>query len=151
MDGGRILQQGPVHEIFSKPSSLTAAGAVGVETVERGRVVDCKEGLVIVQAGQTHLISLSDPLPKGSEVYVCIRAEDVILVKGEEVRSSSRNSLMVTVTQVSAEGPMMRISLDAGFGLAALLTKQACEELGIRAGEKLQALVKAPHVHLISR
>jgi molybdopterin-binding protein len=45
----------------------------------------------------------------------------------------------------------VRIGLDAGFVLAALLTKQACEELGVRPGDRLQALVKAPNIHLISR
>jgi molybdate transport system ATP-binding protein len=151
MDGGRIVQQGAVHEIFGKPANVAAAGAVGVETVQAACVVKSEDGLVTVRAGQTTLVSLNDPLPEGSEVYVCIRAEDVILLKGERVRSSSRNRLPVTVTDLTREGSVVRINLDAGFALAALLTKQACEELGVRPGDRLQALIKAPSIHLISR
>jgi molybdate transport system ATP-binding protein len=114
-------------------------------------VVKSEDGLVTVRAGQATLVSLNDPLPDGSEVYVCIRAEDVILLKGEPVRSSSRNRLPVTVTDLTREGSVVRINLDAGFALAALLTKQACEELGVRPGDRLQALIKAPSIHLISR
>jgi len=45
----------------------------------------------------------------------------------------------------------MRIELDCGFVLTALLTKQACEELVLQPGCKVVALVKAPHIHLIPR
>jgi molybdate transport system ATP-binding protein len=151
MDSGRILQQGPVHEVFSKPSDVSVAGIVGVETVQPAVVVGSGDGLVTVQAGQTRLVSLNPPLRTGSDVYVCIRAEDVILLKGQPLQSSPRNSLAVTVTRLSADGPVVRIGLDGGFALTALLTKQACEELAIRPGEQLQALVKAPNIHLVSR
>jgi molybdate transport system ATP-binding protein len=46
---------------------------------------------------------------------------------------------------------MMRIDLDCGFPLAALLTKQACEELALKPGDSVVALVKAPNVHIIPR
>lgn len=151
MHAGLVVQQGPVHEVFSRPSDVSVAGIVGVETVQPAVVVSSSDGLVTVQAGQTRLVSLSPPLPKGAEVYVCIRAEDVILVKGQPVQSSSRNSLAVMVTQLSTEGPVVRIGLDGGFALTALLTKQACEELAVRPGDRLQALVKAPSIHLVSR
>ena len=48
-------------------------------------------------------------------------------------------------------GPMMRIDLECGFPLIALLTKQACEELTLKEGDRVVALVKAPHIHLIPR
>ena len=148
---GRVVQQGPVHEVFSRPRDISVAGIVGVETVQPAIVVSSNDGLVTVQAGQARLVSLSPPLNVGAEVYVCIRAEDVILIKGQPVQSSSRNSLAVTVKQLSTEGPVVRISLHAGFDLTALLTKQACEELAVRPGDQLQALVKAPNIHLVSR
>lgn len=151
MHAGRVVQQGPVHEVFSRPKDISVAGIVGVETVQPAIVVSSNDGLVTVQAGQTRLVSISPPLKTGAEVYACIRAEDVILVKGQPVQSSSRNSLAVTVSQVSTEGPIVKIGLDGGFELTALLTKQACEELAVRPGDRLQALVKAPNIHLVSR
>ncbi len=151
MDSGQILQQGAVHEVFSRPSSLAVAGVVAMETVQPARVVESANGLVTVAVGHSKLISASPPLPAGSEVYVCIRAEDVIVVKGELLHSSARNALSAVVTNLTAEASLVRINLDTGFALAALLTKQACEELAIKPGDNMLALVKAPHVHLIPR
>ncbi|HTL17310.1 MAG TPA: TOBE domain-containing protein, partial [Patescibacteria group bacterium] len=140
-----------VHEVFSRPANLAVASAVAVETVQAGRVVDCSNGLVTVMTGQARLVALSSPLPNGSEVYVCIRAEDVILLKAEAFQSSSRNSLKAIVSNLSTEGPIVRIDLEAGFPLTALLTRQACEDLTLKKGDRVLALVKAPQVHLIPR
>jgi molybdate transport system ATP-binding protein len=151
MDSGEIIQQGPVHEIFSKPASLAVAGIVAMETVQPGRVLESGDGLVRVCVGDANLIALSPTLPVGTEVYVCIRAEDVVLARGGSAQASPRNSLPATVRGFAAEGPMIRIDLDAGFPLTAVLTKQACEELALKLGDKVSALVKVPQIHLIQR
>lgn len=151
LDCGRIVQKGPVHEVFSRPASLAVAGIVAMETVQPGRVLDASEGLVTVAVGQTRLVSLSPPLRPGSDVYVCIRAEDVILVKGKPAQSSPRNCLTASVRGLTPEGPIVRIELDGGFPLTALLTKQACEELALGPGIPVTVLIKAPQIHLIER
>ncbi len=151
MDGGRVVQRGSVHEVFSRPTSLAVAGIVAMETVQPGQVLESAEGLVTVQAGRSKLVSLSSHLRPGSEVYICIRAEDVILVKGQSSLSSPRNCLPVVVRSLTTEGPIVRIDLDSSFPLAAILTKQACEELDLKPGDKVMALVKAPQIHLIPR
>src|SRR5262249_944941 len=38
MNEGRLMQQGPIHEVFSRPANLAVAGIVAVETVHPGRV-----------------------------------------------------------------------------------------------------------------
>ena len=148
---GRVVQQGRVAEVFSRPNSRAVAGILAVETIQPGRVVDRGEGLVTVAAGSVHLVALAEGLAAGaSQVLVCIRAEDVILARGPEVQSSPRNRLSATVLGMAREGPMVRVDLDCGFPLAALLTNQGCQELGLREGERVQALVKAPQIHLIA-
>jgi molybdate transport system ATP-binding protein len=49
------------------------------------------------------------------------------------------------------EGSMVRVSLDCGFPLKALVTNQACQELALREGEQVIALLKAPAIHLVPR
>jgi len=63
--------------------------------------------------------------------------------------SSSRNQLPAVVRVVTPEGPLLRVNLDCGFPVAALLTRPAGEELALQVGMQLTALVKAPQVHLI--
>jgi molybdate transport system ATP-binding protein len=152
MDTGRILQHGPVHEVFSHPANLAVADIVAVETVQPGRVIVIKDGLVKVAVGSATLTATALGLSQEvSTVYVCIRAEDVVLFKGEEGHSSPRNRLPARVRALDAEGPMVRIDLDCGFPLMALLTKQACEEMDLRLDDAVLALIKAPNIHLIPR
>jgi molybdate transport system ATP-binding protein len=151
MNEGRLMQQGPVHEVFSRPANLAVAGIVAVETVQPGRVLERGE-LVTVAVGEQRLLALGVDLPTDAkDVYVCIRAEDVMLMKGEPVRSSPRNCLSGIVRGIMSEGPMMRIELDCSFPLSALLTRQASEELALQQGDRVFALVKAPNIHLIAR
>jgi molybdopterin-binding protein len=82
---------------------------------------------------------------------VCIRAEDVILLKGADSPSSARNHLPATVESVIREGPFLRVEVDCGFRLAVLLTRRAGEEMALERGDRVVALVKAPQIHLISR
>jgi molybdate transport system ATP-binding protein len=46
---------------------------------------------------------------------------------------------------------MVRVSLDCGFSLKALVTNQACQELVLREGDQVTALLKAPAIHLVPR
>jgi molybdate transport system ATP-binding protein len=151
MNEGRLMQQGPVHEVFSRPANLTVAGIVAVETVQPARVLESGE-LITVGIGEQRLLAVGVELsPQTREVYVCIRAEDVILMKGDPARSSPRNCLASVVKRLTIEGPMVRIELDCSFPLSAVLTRQACEELALEEGEPVMALVKAPNIHLIPR
>lgn len=152
MDSGAIVQQAPVLEAFTHPANLAVAGALAVETVQPGRVVESADGLVTVAIGDRTLTALAADLPPNTrEVFACIRAEDVVVVKGDAPQSSPRNCLPAVVAKLTPEGPLMRIDLDCGFALQALLTRQACAELGLREGDRVLALVKAPQVHLIAR
>ena len=56
-----------------------------------------------------------------------------------------------TVASVTPEGPLVRVVLECGIPLVALITKPACDELNIQAGDTLTAVVKAISVHLIPR
>lgn len=149
---GKVAQAGPITELFTHPASPEVAGALTVETIQPGRVLQRSDELVTVRVGTTSLVALDPPLPaETSEVMVCIRADDVILVPPSALAASPRNHLPGTVRSLRREGPLVRVELDCGFPLAALLTRPACEELQLAPGGRVLALVKAPHVHLIPR
>jgi molybdate transport system ATP-binding protein len=149
---GRIAQTGTVQEVFSRPASLAVADILTVETILQGRIVKAANDLVTVAVGSILLTAVEQDLPANTaDVHVCIRAENVILLKGADAPSSPRNHLPATVRSLIREGPLMRVELNCGFALAALLTRQACEEMDLKPGDALTALVKAPHIHLIAR
>ena len=147
---GRVLQDGPVHEVFARPADLSVARVVGVETVEPARVVAVEDGLAVVQVGGVQLTALAGAAGVG-EAFLCIRAEDVILVRDPAAAGSPRNRLTGRITSLVREGPMVRVGLDCGFALTALVTRPAAEELGLAEGGTVTAMLKAPALHLISR
>ncbi|HZI31679.1 MAG TPA: ATP-binding cassette domain-containing protein [Candidatus Binatia bacterium] len=147
---GRNVQHGAAHEVFSRPVNLAVAEMIAVETIQPGRVIEIRDGLASVAVGDARLTAFAGNLPADAiEVYVCIRSEDVILMRADTVASSPRNRLAATVLSLNQEGPLMRVNLNCGFPLTALLTRPACEELQLKSGDHLFALVKAPQVHLI--
>jgi molybdate transport system ATP-binding protein len=153
MDQGRILQYGPVEEVFRQPSSPKVAEIVGVETVLPATVREVADGMAALELDGGRLTALATALPEATqEVFVCIRAEDVVVLKGDlPGKASPRNLLPGVVKSLVREGPMHRLTLDCGFELAALLTRQACQELELKEGDRVSVLLKAPNVHLVPR
>jgi molybdate transport system ATP-binding protein len=147
---GRIRQAGPVHEVFSRPVDLTVARTVGVETVVPGHVVARGNGLLTVEVGGGRLTA-HDPGDVAGAVFVCVRAEEVVLERGALSRVSARNHVSGRVVNLQSEGALFRVMVDCGFPLAALITRPACEDLALAVGETVTAVVKATSVHLIPR
>jgi molybdate transport system ATP-binding protein len=145
---GRLLQTGPPQEVFTRPQHREVAAAVGVETVVAGRVVSRADGVATLEVGSARLAA-ADPGDEGSEYYVCIRSEDVTLERGRAEQSSARNHLRGIVAGVIPAGVLTRVIVDVGFELAALVTRQAVEDLHLVAGAEIFAVFKASAVHLI--
>jgi len=150
LDAGRVCQSGLVQEVFRRPLSPAAARIVGIDTIEPATLLDVKDGLATVRVGQTKLIALAKEMTAG-EVYICIHASDVVLEKSAFGQSSARNHLPGRIEFLEPEGPLVRIRLDCGFSLTALITQQACEEMGLKVNDTVTALMKAPAIQLIPR
>ena len=82
------------------------------------------------------------------KVTATIHPEDVI-VSREPVTSSARNCLPGTVSEIIPFGSTVRVILDVGFPLMALLTRESCHDLDLRAGQQVHATFKASAVHVI--
>ena len=150
LSGGYIRQVGPVHEVFSRPIDLAVAASVGVETVVPGDIDNVEGGLVSVRVGMSRIrVAQADVVSRS--VFVCIRAEDVILETSQRGEVSARNQLTGRVTGIQPEGGVVRVTVDCGFSLSALITSPACEELRLTTGSTVTAVVKATAVHLIPR
>jgi molybdate transport system ATP-binding protein len=150
LSAGRIRQVGPVHEVFSRPIDLAVAASVGVETVVPGEIADTTEGIVTVRVGESQ-IRAAQAVAVTRSVFVCVRAEDVILERSQHGDVSARNRLTGRVTAIQPEGGVVRVTVDCGFPLSALITRPACDELRLTEGCIVTAIVKATAVHLVPR
>jgi molybdate transport system ATP-binding protein len=147
---GTVRQVGPVHEVFSSPVDAEVARVVGTENVFPSRLLRREDGLVVVRAGAAELVAI-DPGGIEDEAYACIRAEDVVLETQEGHPSSALNHLPGVVAARREEGPLVRITVDAGVRLVALVTRASAERLQLVPGRQVSAVVKAPSVRIVSR
>ncbi|KAF4516335.1 hypothetical protein B566_EDAN000577 [Ephemera danica] len=150
MHEGAILQVGTPQEVFSRPANADVARVVGVETVVQGTLVKAHEGLATVRVGEISLTAVAAE-PVGSDVFVCIRAEDVTLEPVGAGLTSARNHLAGTVSAIASLGALARVTIECGFPLVAVITRSALTELGLTVGALVRASFKAGSVHLISR
>ncbi len=148
---GRIQQVGPVQEVFHYPANHAVAQSVGVETVLPCVVVAEGDGLLTLQAGPIKLWAVDPGDVESSELYLCVRADEVMLERGGARRDSARNHLLGRINAMTPEGALVRVMLDCGVPLVSLVTRQACEELNLTEGESVTAVIKATSVHLVSR
>lgn len=147
---GRVLQQGPIADVFSRPASVEAARVVGVEAVVPARITGrTAEGLVTLDAMGVSLTAL-DPGEGITLVFACIRADEVILEPGL-APTSARNRLAATVKTIHQEGALVRVDLDCGFAFSASVTRAAEREMSLHEGLALTAVIKAPAIHLVPR
>jgi tungstate transport system ATP-binding protein len=157
MMGGRIRQAGSPAEVFGTPVDEEVAAFVGVETIASGRVRSVDGGVAVVDVGGQTVEGGTEANP-GDEVLVCLRPEDVTLsevragaVTHAEDATSARNRLRGRVVRAMSSGPYVRVEVDAGFALVALITKQSLDDLALRPGSDVVATFKASAVHLIRR
>jgi molybdate transport system ATP-binding protein len=150
LSGGYIRQVGLVPEVFSRPADVDVAASVGVENVMAGMTVDVADGLATVQVGDASIRAAQADAARGP-VFVCIRAEDVILERSQHREVSARNQWTGRVLAVQSAGSVVRVTVDCGFLLTGLITRPAYDELQLGSGSPVTALVKATAVHLVRR
>ncbi len=152
MMDGKVAQVGDPEEVFSAPADERVAAFVGVENLIPGRVVEQRDGLatVEVRGGVAEVVS---DIPEGQRVLVCLRPEDVVVapLPAGVQPSSARNKLRGRITRTVPLGSQVRVVLDCGFPLVALITRRSAEELGFLEGNEVLVSFKASSVHLLRR
>ena len=148
---GHLRQIAPPEQVFAMPADSQVAAFVGMETVIPGRVISSQEGQVIVEAGQLHLEAVGDLAP-GRAVLFCLRPEDVTLWQCDGApASSARNRITGRIQRVTPQGPLVRVVVDCGFPVMALITRASSRDLDLHEGKIVTASFKATAVHLIPR
>ncbi len=147
--GGSMLQVGNSSDIFNLPNSMQVAHFVGVENVLEGVIESKDQGLVNVSFGSHHVEGLSQ-LEPGVVVSACIRPEEVTLALTiTQTSTSARNTFYGTISNITSTGPLVRVVVDCGFQLVALITTRSAQELELQKGTEVWAFFKATGVHIV--
>jgi molybdopterin-binding protein len=141
---GRIVQIGLPEEIFRRPASEFVARFVGVRNVFRGEVrrqesdhqILSLEGLEIAV-----LTNLSDT------VHASLRPEDIVLSR-EPFRSSARNILKGTVTDIVDRGTLVYVTVNVPPSFICAITRTSLEEMALEESTEVYIAFKASAVHI---
>ena len=150
MLGGRLLQVDGAEQVFRAPASEDVARFVGVETLLDCRVRAVGDGVVVLEAGR-QTIEVAQPAEAGEWVRLCVRPEDVTLSPRAPAgaRSSARNHLDGAIVRLAPSGPHVRVTIDCGFPLVALVTQRSVREMALEPGTQVTAHFKATAPHLL--
>lgn len=149
---GRIIQTGMPDEVFRKPGSAFLARFLGVENLLRGNVVRC-DPPELDSKGPFEAVFESGPMKfhviaqREGPAYAAIRPED-ITISGEFFPSSARNRLEGTVASIEKFRPLVRLTVNVGVSLVAVITAQSLESLELAAGVKVYLTIKATAIHI---
>jgi tungstate transport system ATP-binding protein len=146
---GKIVQSGTPKELFSAPANEEIAKFVGMENIINGVVIKNHNCIVDVSVVDQIVQGVSYCQPGGS-VNIFIRPEDITLSL-DKSSSSARNVFSGKIVSMIPADPLMRVNLDCGFLLLALITKMSAEELNLRVGQIVYASFKATAIHIMSQ
>jgi molybdate/tungstate transport system ATP-binding protein len=144
---GKLVQVGTPEEVFEKPANDMIADFVGFENVLKGRVLSREKGLLRIEA-EGKVLEAAGEVEVGDMVHVGLRPENIVLSK-TFTQSSIRNSLKGTVIEVQSLGALVRVRMDCGPLLNALVTRQSAEEMGLAPGVPVYAQFKASSIHVL--
>ncbi len=146
---GRIAQVGPLHDIFYRPEGRDIARFVGIDTILKGVVESNEAGLAKVMVGNA-VFEVITPFEPGTKVDLFIRPEEVTLAmkNGDLHKTSVRNHITGSITKMVPFGPFIRITINFGSPLTALVTRRSADELSLAVGSTVIAGLKATAIHV---
>ena len=152
MADGAIVQRGTPEEVFRYPNSAFVARFIGAANVIAGMVTrsgsagtDTKTFPAEFRSDSLVLDVIAD---REGPAHAVVQPEDLVLSR-ESHASSARNRLAAVVLSMERAGPLTYVHLDAGRRLLAAVTTQSAESMGLAAGERIVATIKATAIHLV--
>jgi tungstate transport system ATP-binding protein len=149
---GNIRQIGTPAEVFCYPADEEVASFIEAGNVINGIVSSQSSGLASVTVGGQNIDAVSD-VAASTHVTMFLRHEDITITlpSPQKAPSSARNQFAGKIVKVFPVGSQMRITIDCGFPLVALVTKRSWEELGLETGRQVVSSFKASSIHLIPK
>ncbi|MDH3463703.1 MAG: ATP-binding cassette domain-containing protein [Acidimicrobiia bacterium] len=145
IDGGRILQQGPVAEVIGSPEGIRTAEVLGVANLVGG-VARPQDGGCVLDSGSVEIRGLGDVSGPARALF---GAEAVTLRSVGSRPTSARNSWSGVVETILRRGQLVEVAVDVGVRVVALVTPGALVDLDLKPGHEIGVSVKASAVRIV--
>jgi molybdate transport system ATP-binding protein len=163
LEHGRIIAQGPPHEVMTAPRLETVAQLSGFENIfdavveavheDRGTMT-CR---IMTSKAASNAVCLETPLVRaavGTKLRIGIRAGDVLLATSEPHEISARNIIRGHVTSVERRDVIILARVDFGpdhnLQIAVQLTLAARDSLRLSEGREVWLIIKTHSCHLMA-
>jgi molybdate transport system ATP-binding protein len=169
LDHGRILAQGPPHEVLRAPQQETVAHLAGFENIldatveslhpDRGTMTcllyQSETGKPVEpETMQLKPVPLETPLVRaevGSSLRVGIRAGDLLLATAPPVGLSARNVIPGRLLSLVRRDVIISARVNCGVELEVHLTLAAREALQLEPGKEVWLVIKTHSCHLMQK
>jgi len=154
LDGGRIVAQGPPHEVMRAPRLETVAHLSGFENIFDASVVALHEdrGTMVCHL-RSGTVELETPLVRaeiGSLLRVGVRAGDLLLATEKPRGLSARNVLPGTIRRLQQRDVIIAATVECGgTEFEVHLTLAARDALQLGPGKSVWVVVKTHSCHLM--
>jgi molybdopterin-binding protein len=102
-------------------------------------------GLQRLELGRLAVDVMSD---RSGPVTLLVPANEIVL-SAEPLHSSARNAVRGRITRIAEQGEAVRVTVEAGVDLVALVTRRSAEDLGLRVGAEVWASFKSVAVRVV--
>ncbi len=164
LEAGRIVAQGPPHQVMAAPRQESVAQLAGFENIldavveavhpERGTMM-CR----LVKRGDAHGEALRGPTIEtpllraqaGSALRIGIRAGDILLAITPPAGLSARNIIGGRIVSVKQHDVIVSARVDCGVEMEVHLTLAARDSLQLTAGKDVWLVIKTHSCHLMQK
>ena len=146
MSAGGVVASGPIEEVSNRFDLRSYAGRLDAGSIIRMRVAghDEETGITRFAFGGGEVVGPRVDMAQGAEVNLRIRSRDVAIALDRPGRTSILNILPGKVMEIGPDdGPQAHVLLDVGAPLWARIMRRSVNELELRPGCPVYALVKA--------
>jgi molybdate transport system ATP-binding protein len=149
IEKGRVVRQGTTAEVMADPQALRAMGIREVAAMLPATIAEHgDDGLTRLEAATGPLYLPTVDGAPGTRVRVRVMAHEVILSRGRPEGLSAQNILAGRITRiVPGGGPGVMVHVAVGEDeILARITRRAAEQLGLRQGDSVHAILKSMSV-----
>jgi len=142
---GRMLAMGGVAEILERVELWPVTGRLQAGSVLAAIAGETRDGITSLDVGGETLRVPAIGVGAGTSVQLRVQARDVAVACERPRRLSIRNVLPARLVSIEfTASPFVELLLDVrGQHLRSRVTREAVEELGLREGEPVFALIKS--------
>lgn len=147
LEGGRVMAQGPLASVLGADAPDFLAERADLGVVLEGVVAEenAGPGQSLIQVGPHFIRTARTAALKAGPVRIYVMARDVVLALSEPEGLSVRNAVPGAIEALRArkDGAVIATVRAEGMRLAALISADAVEAMGLAPGKPIFALVKA--------